>query len=67
MSIQAPGSAHLVLARNVVHLDPEPAVFTAMLEGWARQQSARFLNAATVGPRLRLIGRFEEFTGQYPW
>jgi integrase/recombinase XerC len=67
VSTQAPGSAHLVLARNVVHLDPEPAVFTAMLEGWARQQSARFLNAATVGPRLRLIGRFEEFTGEYPW
>ncbi|SRR5712691_7198711 len=55
------------MARNVVHLDPDPAVFRAMLEGWARQQSARFLKAATIDPRLRLIGRFEEFTGQYPW
>jgi integrase/recombinase XerC len=64
---QAPGSAQLVLARNVVHLDPAPAVFKAMLEGWARQQSARFLKATTIDPRLRLIRRLEEFTGQYPW
>lgn len=67
MTAQAPGSAHLVLARNVVHIDPAPAVFKAMLEGWARQQSARLLKAATVDPRLRLIERFGEFTGQYPW
>lgn len=38
-----------------------------MLEGWARQQSARFLKATTIDPRLRLIERFEAFTGQYPW
>ncbi|UAX58524.1 tyrosine-type recombinase/integrase (plasmid) [Streptomyces sp. A144] len=38
-----------------------------MREGWARQQSARFLRAATINPRLRLIERFSEFTGQYPW
>ncbi|MFE2359020.1 tyrosine-type recombinase/integrase [Streptomyces parvulus] len=38
-----------------------------MKEGWARQQSARFLRAATITPRLRLIERFGEFTGQYPW
>jgi len=67
VSVQAPGSAHLVLADNVVHLDPAPAVFGAMKEGWARQQSARFLKASTIDPRLRLIERLEEFTGQYPW
>lgn len=67
MGTQAPGSAHLVLARNVVHLDPAPAVFDAMLQGWARQQSARFLNATTIDPRVRLIRRFEVFTGSYPW
>ncbi|MEU9069871.1 MULTISPECIES: tyrosine-type recombinase/integrase [Streptomyces] len=65
--MQAPGSAHLVLARNVIHLDPAPAVFDAMKEGWARQQSARFLKSSTIDPRLRLIERLEEFTGQYPW
>lgn len=38
-----------------------------MKEGWARQQSARFLQASTIQPRLRLIQRFEDFTGLYPW
>jgi integrase/recombinase XerC len=64
---ELPGSARLVLARNVGHLDPAPAVFEAMLQGWARQQSARFLEARTIEPRLRLIRRLEVFTGQYPW
>ncbi|MFF1959833.1 tyrosine-type recombinase/integrase [Streptomyces sp. NPDC058220] len=38
-----------------------------MKEGWARQQSARFLKSTTIDPRVRLIERFEEFTGLYPW
>ncbi|WP_424864097.1 tyrosine-type recombinase/integrase [Streptomyces sp. MMS24-I29] len=38
-----------------------------MKEGWARQQSARFLKAKTIDPRLRLIERLEEFTNLYPW
>lgn len=68
MGSEAPGSARLVLADNVVHLDPAPAVFDAMLEGWRRQQSARFLkNSTTITPRLRLIRRMWEFTGLYPW
>jgi integrase/recombinase XerC len=65
--LQAPGSAGLVLAGNVVHLDPAPVVFEAMLEGWRRQQSARFLRVATIAPRLRLIRRMERFAGVYPW
>ncbi|ALG14551.1 integrase [Kibdelosporangium phytohabitans] len=56
-----------MLAGNVVHLDPERAVFDAMLDGWARQQAARFLRASTVEPRLRLVRRMAEFTGLYPW
>jgi site-specific recombinase XerD len=67
VSAHAPGSAHLLLARNVVHLDPAAAVFEAMKEGWARQQSARFLRASTIDPRVRMIERFAEFSGQYPW
>jgi site-specific recombinase XerD len=55
------------LARNVIHLDPASAVIDAMKEGWARQQSARFLRPETIGARLRLIARFGEFTGLYPW
>lgn len=56
-----------MLAPNVVHLDPAAAVFEAMKEGWARQQAARFLKPTTIGPRLRLVERLEEFTGLYPW
>lgn len=67
VAIEVPGSARLVLAGNVIHLDLAASVFDAMLEGWARQQSARFLQQATIGPRLRLIERLGEFTGLYPW
>jgi integrase/recombinase XerC len=51
----------------VVHLDPAPAVFDAMLEGWARQQTAQLLRPETINPRLRLVRRLEEFSGLYPW
>ncbi|MEU9099313.1 tyrosine-type recombinase/integrase [Streptomyces sp. NPDC048361] len=63
-----PGAAHLVLAGEVVHLDPQSAAFQAMLDGWELQQRARFLNhEATIAPRLRLVRRFAEFTNEYPW
>ncbi|MFE0945716.1 tyrosine-type recombinase/integrase [Streptomyces mutabilis] len=48
MITEAPGSAQLVLPRNVVHLDPAAAVFEAMKDGWARQQAARFLKTKTA-------------------
>ncbi|MFG3350274.1 tyrosine-type recombinase/integrase [Streptomyces sp. NPDC048018] len=67
MSGEAPGSARLVLARNVVHLDPAPAMFEAMLEGWTRQQTAQLLREGTIRPRLRLVRRMMEFTGLFPW
>ncbi|WP_185444197.1 hypothetical protein [Kribbella qitaiheensis] len=56
-----------MLADGVVHLDPAAAVFEAMLEGWARQQRTRFPNVdGTIKPRLMLLRRFAEFTGEYP-
>lgn len=61
------GAARRVLAPNVVHLDPEQAVLEAMLQGWESQQRARFLRDATIVPRLRLVRRFVEFSGLYPW
>jgi site-specific recombinase XerD len=67
VSGDAPGSARLVLVENVLHLDPAAAVFKAMLEGWRRQQSARFLKEGTIEARMRAIRRFEKFTGLYPW
>src|SRR6266536_2392990 len=62
-----PGSAHLELVEGVVHLEPERAVFKAMLQGWARQQQARFLKEETIERRVALVHRMAIFTGQYPW
>jgi len=60
-------SGRSVLASNVVALDPAQALLEAMLEGWGRQQRARFLREATITARLRLVRRFVEFSGLYPW
>jgi hypothetical protein len=62
-----PGSATLSLVSNVVPLDFEPAVFAAMLSGWADQQRARFLRPPTIQPREGIIRRFADFIGEYPW
>lgn len=67
MRADLPGTAGLQLASNVVHLDPAPAIFEAMLTGWGDQQRARFLRADTIRPRITLIRRFAAFTNQYPW
>ena len=61
------GASHLVLVPGVTHLDPETAVFEAMLEGWALQQRTRFLKAETISSRLRLARRVTEFVNEYPW
>ncbi|MFC8935688.1 hypothetical protein ACFT1A_26720 [Rhodococcus sp. NPDC057135] len=55
------------MAGNVVHLDPAPAVFAAMSEGWRRQQAARFLKTGTVVRRTWLMQRVVTFSGLYPW
>lgn len=67
MRVDVPGSAGLLLPAGVAHLDPAPAVFEAMLEGWTRQQQTRFLKPSTVGTRVALVRRFAVFSNQYPW
>ena len=62
-----PGSARLVLASGVVHLDEQAAVFEAMLSGWERQQRSRLLAEATIEPRVALLRRFTEFAESFPW
>jgi len=62
-----PGAAHLTLVDGVAHLDPEPAAFEAMLDGWATQQRSRFLRATTIKPRVDLVRRFAAFPNEYPW
>lgn len=59
--------SRLLAARNIAHLDPESVVFEARLEGWQAQQAARFLKPVTIKARERIVRRFVEFTGLYPW
>lgn len=60
-------SARILSSPNVVPLDPEKAVFDAMIEGWERQQRARYLKEPTILGRSRRVRRFAEFTNLYPW
>lgn len=61
------GAAGEVLVDGVVYLDPAPAVFEAMLDGWVRQQRVRFLKADTIQGRVDLVRRLAVFSNQYPW
>ncbi|MFG3229687.1 tyrosine-type recombinase/integrase [Kitasatospora sp. NPDC048194] len=66
-TVDLPGAIHLVVPDNVRALDPAPAMFSAMLEGWSRQQLSRLLQQKTIDDRLGLVRRFAEYTGTYPW
>jgi integrase/recombinase XerC len=61
------GSAGLMLVSGVQHLDPQRAVFEAMLAGWTRQQQARLLADQTITAKVQAVRRFAEFTNDYPW
>jgi len=56
-----------VLVDGAMPLRPEPALFEAMLEGWRRQQAARRLSVPLIDGRVRLVRRFADFTGAWPW
>jgi integrase/recombinase XerC len=61
------GSAALVLVGTGTPLHPAPALFEAMLEGWRRQQAARRLSPSITVARERVVRRFQEFIGSWPW
>lgn len=42
-------------------------VFEAMADGWRAQMLARGLTTATIENRARLVCRFQQFTGEFPW
>jgi site-specific recombinase XerD len=67
VAVDLPGAAHLELADGMSFLDPAPALFQAMLRGWARQQRCRFLKEDTIDMRLRLVRRLAAYTNAYPW
>jgi hypothetical protein len=56
------GAAHVVLAGNVMPLDPAPWTFEAMLERWARQQRVRFVKEETIERRIGLVQRLSSWT-----
>jgi hypothetical protein len=61
------GAAHLELVSGVAQLRPEDAMLAAMLRGWRAQQASRGLREDTMAPRDRLVRRFLDFSGEYPW
>lgn len=61
------GSAPHLLPVGVGHLDPQQAVFAAMLDGWRIQMESRGLKRSTVKGRLVLMRRFANFANEYPW
>src|SRR6266545_2439298 len=56
-----------MLVSGVRHLDPQKAVFEAMLAGWTRQQLARLLAENTISAKVQAVRRFAAFTNDYPW
>ncbi|WP_328321876.1 hypothetical protein OHA70_25565 [Kribbella sp. NBC_00382] len=42
-------------------------VFEAMVDGWRSQMLARGLAVDTIKARTGVVGRFQAFTGDYPW
>ncbi|MRH92349.1 tyrosine-type recombinase/integrase [Nocardia sp. SYP-A9097] len=63
----ASATTALTLAPNVIHLDPETAVYESMVAGWCEQQRARFLRTQTIEARISVVRRFATYTGLYPW
>lgn len=61
------GSAALVLVGAATPLHPESALFEAMLDGWGRQHAARRLSPSITRARVRVVRRFQAFTGAWPW
>jgi len=61
------GSTAMSLASGVALLQPEEAVFEAMLEGFAAQQRSRLLAEITVAQRESVVRRFASWTNEYPW
>lgn len=61
------GSASQLLPAGVGHLDPQAAVFAAMVDGWRIQMESRGLKKSTINGRLALVSRFAAYSNEYPW
>jgi hypothetical protein len=45
----------------------EDRVFEAMLDGWKAQMLARGLTVQTIEGRCRVVQKFQEYAGTFPW
>ena len=61
------GAASLVLVSGAEMLRPDAPTFTAMWEGWRRQQLSRNLTVATIDAGASLVSRFQVHSGEFPW
>jgi integrase len=66
-AVSAPAGATVFLDSSVHHLDPQQAVFDAMLAEFDRQQAARGLAVGTRRGRERVTRQLQAFTGAWPW
>src|SRR3978361_985370 len=65
--VQGPGRiAHLQVVWGAEE-SAEARAFEAMLDGWRAQQLSRNLAFATIDAGARVVRRFQEHTGRYPW
>lgn len=65
--MQGPGRiAHLQVVWGAEE-SAEARAFEAMLDGWRAQQLSRNLAFATIDAGARVVRRFQEHTGRYPW
>ena len=63
-----PGFVPRVLSDHAVGLfRADERAFDAMIDGWRAQMLARGLTVATIEGRCRLVRRFRDFTGEFPW
>lgn len=68
MDGMVPGFVPRVLSDHAVGLfRADERAFDAMIAGWRAQMLARGLTVATIEGRCRLVRRFREFTGEFPW
>lgn len=61
------GTARLQLVGNARGAALDVQVFEAMLDGWRAQQLSRNLAFPTIDAGARVVRRFQEHTGRYPW
>ena len=65
--VEVRGAAHLHLVDGVELFDPAVQVFEAMLDGWRSQQLSRNLAFPTIDAGTRVVRRFQDDCGAFPW